>query len=148
MGKALCEASGAARACFEAADRAQGLELTTAPLLRLTLFELAEDVHQLVWTQHHLVTDGWSQGLVLQELLRTYDTLVSGREPTLPPAPGFHDYLTWLQRQDLAAAEAFWRRSLDGLSTPTFLAVQAERAGRLQRIQHEDTELRQGFNRR
>src|SRR6185369_5822490 len=47
---------------FLAADRSRGFEITTAPLLRLTLIELAEDVHQLVWTQHHLVTDGWSQG--------------------------------------------------------------------------------------
>src|SRR6185369_10134376 len=113
---------------FLEADRAQGFELTTAPLLRLTLFELAEEVHQLVWTQHHLVPDGWSQGLVLGELLGTYEALAAGREPVLPPAPGFHDYLAWLKRQDLGAAEAFWRRSLEGFSTPTFLAAREEQA--------------------
>src|SRR5262245_23174605 len=43
------------------ADRERGFELSEAPLLRLTLFELGEDVHQLVWTQHHLASDGWSQ---------------------------------------------------------------------------------------
>src|SRR6185369_5928971 len=111
---------------FLEADRAQGFELTTAPLLRLTLFELAEEVHQLVWTQHHLVTDGWSQGLVLGELLGTYEALAAGREPELPPAPGFHEYLAWLKRQGLGAAEALWRRSLEGFSTPTFLAAREE----------------------
>jgi amino acid adenylation domain-containing protein len=108
---------------FLAADRARGFELTEAPLFRLALVELAEDVHQLVWTQHHLVVDGWSQGLVLRELLTAYAAFAAGREPVLPPAPGFHEYLVWLQRQDLGAAEAFWRQSLEGFSTPTFLAV-------------------------
>src|SRR5947209_392946 len=115
---------------FLAADRAKGFDLGEAPLLRLTLFELAADVHQLVWTQHHLVTDGWSQGLVLGELLRTYAAFAAGREPALPPAPVFHDYLAWLQRQDLGAAEAFWRRSLEGFSTPTFLAAREERVAK------------------
>src|SRR6185369_12670863 len=115
-------------ASFLAADRARGFELTEAPLLRLTLFELAEDVHQIVWTQHHLVTDGWSQGVVLGELLSTYDAFAAGREPALEAAPSFVDYLAWLKRQDQGAAEAFWRRSLAGFSTPTVLAAREERA--------------------
>src|SRR6185369_2294984 len=118
-------------AAFLAADRARGFDLAEAPLLRLALFELAEDVHQLVWTQHHLITDGWSQGLVLHELLRTYGALTAGREPVLPPVPGFHEYLAWLQRQDPGADEAFWRRSLEGFSTPTFLAARTDRSERI-----------------
>ncbi|HEY2740462.1 MAG TPA: condensation domain-containing protein, partial [Thermoanaerobaculia bacterium] len=118
-------------AAFLAADRARGFDLAEAPLLRLALFELAEDVHQLVWTQHHLITDGWSQGLVLHELLRTYGALTAGHDPALPPVPGFHEYLVWLQRQDLGANEAFWRRSLDGFSTPTFLAARTDRTERI-----------------
>jgi len=114
---------------FLEADRARGFVLTAAPLLRLTLLELAADVHQLVWTQHHLVADGWSQGAVLCELVGAYADFSAGREPDLPPAPDFHDYLAWLRRQDLGAAEAFWRRSLAGLTAPTFLAGREERAG-------------------
>src|SRR6185369_16559393 len=124
---------------FLAADRSRGFEITTAPLLRLTLIELAEDVHQLVWTQHHLVTDGWSQGVVLGELLRTYDAFVAGHEPVLPPAPSFYDYLAWLKRQDLGASEAFWRQSLEGFSTPTFLAA---REGRVEEPDGTDEQRR------
>ena len=108
-------------------DRERGFELADAPLLRLALFELEEDVHQLVWTQHHLVSDGWSQGQVLRELLSAYAAFGAGREPALPPAAGFRDYLTWLKRQDLGTAEAFWRRMLSGLTAPTFLAVRGGR---------------------
>src|SRR4051812_36595846 len=46
------------------ADRGQGFELGTAPLMRLALFELAAEEHQLVWTLHHLLVDGWSQGIL------------------------------------------------------------------------------------
>src|SRR5262249_41269352 len=48
------------------ADLERGFDLAAAPLLRLSLFELAPDVHQLVWTIHHMVVDGWSQGQLLR----------------------------------------------------------------------------------
>ncbi|HKH49935.1 MAG TPA: amino acid adenylation domain-containing protein, partial [Thermoanaerobaculia bacterium] len=103
-------------------DRARGFDLSEAPLMRLALIELAEGVHQHVWTQHHLVVDGWSQGQVLQELLSTYAELAAGREPRQEKARSFADYVGWLRRQDLGKAEAFWRESLAGFTAPTFIA--------------------------
>src|SRR5215213_2458521 len=103
-------------------DRARGFELSEAPLMRLALIELAEGVHQLVWTQHHLVVDGWSQGQVLKELLSTYAAFTAGREPRQEKPRGFADYIGWLRRQDLSKAEAFWRESLAGFTAPTFIA--------------------------
>ena len=103
-------------------DRERGFNLTAAPLMRLALFDLGLQEHQLVWTQHHLVSDGWSQGLLLGELFTCYGAFVEGREPSLRPAGSFWDYIAWLQRQDLAEAEAFWRRRLAGFEAPTLLA--------------------------
>ena len=103
-------------------DRARGFELSEAPLMRLTLIELAKGLHQLVWTQHHLVVDGWSQGQVLKELLSTYAAFTAGREPRQEKPRGFADYIGWLRRQDLSRAEAFWRESLAGFTAPTFIA--------------------------
>ena len=76
---------------FLEADRERGFELTETPLMRLALLELDAGVHQLVWTQHHLVVDGWSQGQVLQELLAAYAAFSESSEPRLEPARSFRD---------------------------------------------------------
>ncbi|HKH47032.1 MAG TPA: amino acid adenylation domain-containing protein [Thermoanaerobaculia bacterium] len=104
------------------ADRESGFELSEPPLMRLALFELGAETWHLVWSLHHLVVDGWSVGLLLKELFTCYAALAAGREPALARARSYGDYIAWLQRQDAAEAEAFWRRSLAGLATPTLIA--------------------------
>src|SRR6266545_1988905 len=106
---------------FLESDRERGFVLSEAPLMRLALIELGADVHQLVWTQHHLVVDGWSQGHVLKELLTAYAAFAGGREPRLERPRNYREYIAWLQRQNLGAAESFWRERLAGFTAPSFL---------------------------
>jgi hypothetical protein len=108
-------------AAYLDADRERGFDLSAPPLMRLALIELDEDVHQLVWSQHHIAVDGWSRGLLLQELFTAYAAFAGGGEPGLPAPRGFRDYISWLQRRPAEEAEAFWRRGLAGFTTPTFM---------------------------
>jgi amino acid adenylation domain-containing protein len=112
-----------------AADRELGFDLTAPPLMRVALFELGPDVHQLVWTVHHLLIDGWSRGQLLAELFAAYSAFSDRPSdqggPRLEPPHAFRDYIAWLQRQDLAATEAFWRRNLAGLNAPSLVAGDA-----------------------
>ncbi|MCO8275195.1 amino acid adenylation domain-containing protein [Actinoplanes sp. TRM 88003] len=89
-----------------------------APLLRMTLVRLGPDRHRLVFTHHHLLLDGWSVPLVLDELIALY------RGDTLPEPVDFKNYLTWTAAQDRPAAEAAWRDALAGLDGPTLVAGQ------------------------
>src|SRR6266545_3975788 len=107
---------------FLESDRERGFVLSEAPLMRLALIELGADVHQLVWTQHHMVVDGWSQGQVLKELLTAYAAFAGGRQPRLERPRSYREYIAWLQRQDLGQAESFWRASLAGFTSPALLA--------------------------
>ncbi len=111
---------------FLKADRARGFDLAQAPLMRLSLLR-AGAVSFLVWSHHHLLLDGWSGPLLMQEVLLAYDALRAGRTPALPPAHSYRDYIAWLTEQDPAAAEAYWRRTLRGFARPTPLVV--DRAG-------------------
>ncbi|MDZ7269873.1 MAG: amino acid adenylation domain-containing protein [candidate division KSB1 bacterium] len=104
-------------------ERLQGFDLSRGPLLRLVLLRTAPDTHRFVWTYHHLLLDGWSLPLLLQEVLLCYEAFVRGQEPQLPRPLPFRDYIVWLRRQDMAAAENFWRRQLAGWHAPTPLPL-------------------------
>lgn len=107
-------------------DRAEGFALDRAPLMRCTLWRVAADEHLFVWTYHHLLMDGWSNGLLLREVLQRYEHGLR-HGPAGQGAPksgqggtaGFHRHLDWLARQDESAAQACWRDALGSLSEPT-----------------------------
>ncbi|HWS55797.1 MAG TPA: amino acid adenylation domain-containing protein, partial [Pyrinomonadaceae bacterium] len=105
-------------------DRQRAFDLASAPLMRLALIELGGDRHRLVWTHHHLLLDGWSLSALLAEVFSSYEALAGGRRPAPPPPPRpFRDYVAWLQRQDMARAESFWREYLRGFTAPTPLPL-------------------------
>jgi amino acid adenylation domain-containing protein len=109
-------------AAFLDADRERGFDLSAPPLMRLALIELEEDVHQLVWSQHHIAVDGWARGQLLRELFTAYAAFAEGREPRLERVPGYREYIAWLQRQDPGETEAFWHRTLAGFTSPTLIS--------------------------
>ncbi|MET9090416.1 condensation domain-containing protein, partial [Streptomyces sp. NPDC004237] len=97
-----------------------GFELGRAPLLRLLLFRLGERRHRLVLTTHHIVLDGWSLPILLNELQTVYRA--GGGAQALPAVRSYRDYLSWLGRQDREAARVAWREELAGAEEPTLVA--------------------------
>lgn len=104
---------------LEIAQRDEPLDFAVPPLMRICLLRLAEQRWQLIWTHHHIVLDGWSEGIVLRDWLACYRALSSGQAPALPPTRPFQDYIAWLAEQDESAAEAYWRGRLEAVSEPT-----------------------------
>nr|WP_275424798.1 non-ribosomal peptide synthetase [Streptomyces sp. SID13726] len=100
-------------------ERARRFDLSRPPLLRYLLVRWAADSYRLVITNHHILLDGWSKQL----LVREFTALYGGEHPTaLPTPPPYRDYLTWLSRQDRAAAETAWQKALEDIEEPTLLA--------------------------
>ncbi|WNW10413.1 amino acid adenylation domain-containing protein [Pseudomonas sp. DTU_2021_1001937_2_SI_NGA_ILE_001] len=100
-------------------QRALPLELNDAPLMRVALVRLAEQRWHLTWTFHHILMDGWSVGIAIQEWLALYYESALGRPARLPATRPYRDYIAWLAEQDMAATEAFWRERLHDLNEPT-----------------------------
>jgi non-ribosomal peptide synthase protein (TIGR01720 family) len=65
---------------YEKADRIKGFDFKAPPLMRLSLLRLAEDRYHMLWTWHHVLMDGWSLQIVLEEFLSNYKLLVSGKK--------------------------------------------------------------------
>jgi len=99
-------------------DRRRTFSLTRPPLLRLTLFRLGPMRHRLVWSSHHLLLDGWSKGLVLQDVVAHYEAFLAGDEPSLPRPRPFLDFVRWMRKQDRGALESHWRHQLEGYEAP------------------------------
>ncbi|WP_332844255.1 condensation domain-containing protein, partial [Pectobacterium versatile] len=84
-------------------------DLTQGPLIRGQLLQLDDDTHVLLLTQHHIISDGWSIGILARELAALYQAAREGRDAPLPPLPvQYADYAVW-QRQSLQG------ETLDGL---------------------------------
>ena len=124
----LLDAAERRQRCEEllAQDRAERFDLAAPPLMRCVLIRLAAQEHRLVLTYHHLLMDGWSMPVLVQELLTLYAR--GGDTAALPPVTPYRDYLAWLSEQDRGAAVAAWREALAGLEEGTHLAPRA--AGR------------------
>ncbi|TRX76808.1 non-ribosomal peptide synthase/polyketide synthase [Pseudomonas mangiferae] len=92
-------------------------DLTQGPLLRLRLVGLDEQEHLLLVTLHHIIADGWSLNLLMDEFSRLYTAFTQGQAPSLADLPvHYADYAAW-QRETLAAGEgerqlAYWRDTL------------------------------------
>ena len=121
----LLDAAERRQRCEEllAQDRAERFDLAAPPLMRCVLIRLAAQEHRLVLTYHHLLMDGWSMPVLVQELLTLYAR--GGDTAALPPVTPYRDYLAWLSEQDRGAAVAAWREALAGLEEGTHLAPRA-----------------------
>jgi amino acid adenylation domain-containing protein/non-ribosomal peptide synthase protein (TIGR01720 family) len=106
---------------YLAEDRERGFELDRPPLLRFLLLREDDERYRLVWTNHHLLVDGWAEPLVLGEVFTLYAAAGRGAAAELPARRPFRDYVEWLERQDHEAARAFWRRSLGDCREPCLL---------------------------
>ncbi|MGD7493661.1 condensation domain-containing protein, partial [Ralstonia pseudosolanacearum] len=106
-------------------------DLEQGPLIRGRLVKLGEQEHVLLITMHHIVSDGWSQGVLARELGMLYEAYRSGGEDPLPALPiQYADYAVW-QRRWLEGAElqrqgAHWEQALAG--APTLLSLPTDRA--------------------
>ncbi len=100
--------------------RAEGLlpfDLARGPLLRVSLLRLEEGLHQALFTLHHIVSDGWSTGVVTRELAALYAAYSAGRPSPLPePELQYADYARWqrgwLGGEAFDVLVDFWRREL------------------------------------
>jgi amino acid adenylation domain-containing protein len=104
-------------------DRVRGFNPDRAPLMRFRLFRFNEHTYQWVWSFHHILYDGWSTTIILQEVFQLYHKLCRGETFTEHPAHPYRDYIAWLQKQDLSQAELFWKEQLKNISAPTPLVT-------------------------
>ncbi|MES2939619.1 MAG: non-ribosomal peptide synthase/polyketide synthase [Pseudomonadota bacterium] len=125
-GHANAQAEVQALAAQEAGD---AFELSTGPLIRGRLLVLGDAEHVLLITMHHIVSDGWSMGVLTRELSALYGAFAEGREDPLSPLPiQYADYAAWqrhwLEGEVLQRQGDYWKDRLAG--APALLELPAD----------------------
>ncbi|WP_161975702.1 non-ribosomal peptide synthase/polyketide synthase [Tengunoibacter tsumagoiensis] len=110
-------------------DRDRGFDLTQAPLMRMTLIQLDDTTYTCLWSHHHILLDGWSIGLLFDEVLASYKEIQQDQNRQIQPVRPYQDYIAWLQDQDSVAAETYWRQTLQGFTAPTPLGIDHPASG-------------------
>jgi amino acid adenylation domain-containing protein/non-ribosomal peptide synthase protein (TIGR01720 family) len=103
-------------------DRKRGFDLSAPPLLRLALIRWSGERCRLIVSSHHLILDGWSWSILWREIFSLYEAELQGAEAGLEAVSSYRDYIAWLEAQDRARVESFWRQALAGFSAATPLS--------------------------
>ncbi|WP_235570025.1 condensation domain-containing protein [Lysobacter sp. Root916] len=106
-------------------------DLSQGPLIRGRLLRTGDEEHVLLITQHHIVSDGWSIGVIIREFAQLYAAYSEGRvNPLTALDIQYADYAVWqrgwLQGEELERQTAFWREHLVG--APALLELPTDRA--------------------
>ncbi|HEX2094170.1 MAG TPA: condensation domain-containing protein, partial [Longimicrobiaceae bacterium] len=112
------------------AESLRPFDLAQGPLFRVLLLRLDAGEWGLLLTLHHIVSDGWSTGVLIREVSAAYEAVTSGRAPELPELPvQYADYAVWqrgyLEGERLEGQLAWWRERLAG--APPVLEIPTDR---------------------
>jgi amino acid adenylation domain-containing protein/non-ribosomal peptide synthase protein (TIGR01720 family) len=137
------------------AEARRPFDLTRWPLLRVSLLRVAEREHIALLTMHHIISDGWSMGVLIGELATLYESFSTGKPAALPLlriqyADYSHWQRQWLRGEALETQLSYWQEKLRGhppvLNLPVARprpAIQSNRGARLS--QHLPWELVEGL---
>ncbi|SDW03816.1 amino acid adenylation domain-containing protein [Marininema mesophilum] len=82
------------------------------------LCRLGEKEYEMILRHHHILFDGWSNGVILLEFIQAYRELVQGKTPSLTKKAKFKDFIRWQQDQDASRQQTFWQKYLADLKEP------------------------------
>ncbi|MGB5929571.1 MAG: amino acid adenylation domain-containing protein, partial [Cyclobacteriaceae bacterium] len=100
-------------------DLGEPFDLEKGPLVRLRLLQVADERYYFGLTMHHIISDGWSMGVLFRDLQAYYRVISEGKEPSIDPlAVQYRDFAEWQYEQvrsgDLKAGREFWLKTFEG----------------------------------
>ncbi|WP_428741064.1 non-ribosomal peptide synthetase [Tenacibaculum sp.] len=101
---------------FKKEDRNKGFDLSNGSQMRLHVLKVEQDTYEFVWSQHHILMDGWCVSILIKEFFQIYEALRSNRTPSLAPIVPYSKYIKWLEKVDESKSKEYWRNYLSNYS--------------------------------
>ncbi|MBN1050271.1 non-ribosomal peptide synthetase [Clostridium botulinum] len=90
-------------------DRERGFNLFRESLMRVFILKLDDVNHQLIWSHHHILMDGWCTILIISDLLNIYSALKNDKEIVKTKVPEYETFINWIEKQDENEALNYWQ---------------------------------------
>jgi hypothetical protein len=103
-------------------DRKNKFNLDSVPF-RITLCKIGQAEFEMMISNHHILYDGWSNGILLKEFFSFYNHLVQKKSPVKPHKHKYKEYISWIQGQDVQKQREYWARYLNGFETKSELSI-------------------------
>jgi amino acid adenylation domain-containing protein/non-ribosomal peptide synthase protein (TIGR01720 family) len=97
---------------IRANDKEKSFDYSIAPLMRITVLDMGNSSHKLIWSYHHALLDGWCTPIVFREIIASYHALLNNSIPSLSAVCSYRDYAAWLKNQNYEAAVSYWSEQL------------------------------------
>lgn len=111
----------AAVTAFANEDASTAFEMDKAPLFRITLIKQAEDSIKLIYSTHHIISDGWSTPVIFGEYLENYQALAAGKTIATDEVDNYKEYITHITAKNNAEVVNYWKNQLSTLTSPSLL---------------------------
>ncbi|HEY0602499.1 MAG TPA: amino acid adenylation domain-containing protein [Herpetosiphonaceae bacterium] len=110
-------------AAYVESIRQAGFDLSIAPQTRMALFQISEESYYFYWSFNYMLQDGWSFPVLVKDFFDHYEANCQGQQLERRPTQPYRAMIEYLEQQDLTEAEAFWRKTLQGITGPTPLVA-------------------------
>ncbi|MCP4154621.1 MAG: hypothetical protein GY757_43255, partial [bacterium] len=111
---------------IKAKDRKEGFDLQEVPF-RITLYKHEDRRYTMIISHHHILYDGWSNGIILKEFFTAYDLLSKGKTPEPIAKTKFKDFIKWQQDRDKNKEKEFWKNYLSGIDAQRELSIKGKK---------------------
>ncbi|MCP5050629.1 MAG: AMP-binding protein, partial [bacterium] len=109
-------------------DRIDGFELNSVPS-RITLCKIREGGYEMIVSNHHILYDGWSNGILLKEFFSFYNDFTRQLSPIIPIKTKFKEYINRIQNQNIEDHKNYWRTYLRGFEAGASISIKQKKRG-------------------
>jgi amino acid adenylation domain-containing protein/non-ribosomal peptide synthase protein (TIGR01720 family) len=99
---------------FKENDRQRNFDLSKDTMLRAAVLQLDENEYELIWSNHHILMDGWCLGILIPEFLHIYNSLLQNQPHRLPEVRQYRSFIDWLENRDKEKSRCYWINYLKG----------------------------------
>jgi amino acid adenylation domain-containing protein len=102
----------------------RGFDFKSLPLWEVCLFRFSENEYTMIYSDHHAISDGFSQGLFFKDFFRFYAAEIANKVAPLSPNYPFSEYIEWYHNsQTKNESEKYWKKVLDSIENQTILGI-------------------------
>ncbi|MEO7976390.1 amino acid adenylation domain-containing protein [Flavobacterium sp.] len=107
-------------------DSRKSFCITNPPLMRITLVKFGEFKYKMIWTRHHILLDGWSNQILIREILTFYSQILNGITPAVQKEDLFEEHIKYLKSIDSYKEKTFWKNYLSGYEQSSLIPFTSE----------------------